>query len=78
MLSSCWIVLDLAKLQSWVSTSTFLSKNRFVPRTRAKALARTRTARDFLKTIVAILELETRCLGPAVGLLKSNHKIEEW
>ena len=74
MLSSCWIVLDLAKLQSWVSTSTFLSKIRFVPRARAKV--RTRTARDFLKTIVAILELETRdaqglqlvCLSPTIKL----------
>ena len=52
------IVLDLAKLQWFMfSTSTFLLKNKFIPR--AKGRARTRAARDFLKTIVAILELET-------------------
>ena len=40
-----------------VSTSTFMLKNRFIPRTRGRA--RTRAARDFLKTIEAIPELET-------------------
>ena len=51
------IVLDLAKLQWFTfSTSTFLLKNRFIPRARGRA--KTRAARYFLKAIVAILELE--------------------
>ena len=51
------IVLDLAKLQWFTfSKSTFLLKNRFIPRARGRA--RTRAARYFLKAIVAILELE--------------------
>ena len=52
-----WIALYLAKLQSLSVHQHSLLKNRFIPRTRGRA--RMRTARDFLKAIVAMLELET-------------------
>ena len=40
-----------------VSPSTFLLKNMLIPRTRGRA--RTRAAKDFLKTIEATVKLET-------------------
>ena len=40
------------------STSIFLLKYRFIPRTRGRA--RTSAARDFLKAIVAMLEMKTK------------------